>query len=130
MSEYGNPHYHTRSTLKLYSYLHSLSTFFRILYQTHSPIYTTSPLSQPLVLYHLQITAIMEAIDAEIGPLLTMGFQNFVEVLIKFTQLKKIVQVFGTFNSILVYYVLAHSMGQIIICIINVNMLSFEICSS
>ena len=35
-----------------------LSTFFfRILCQTHSPVYTTSPPSQPLVRYHLQITA-------------------------------------------------------------------------
>ena len=32
--------------------------FFRILYQTHLPVYTTSPASQPLVLYHLQITAV------------------------------------------------------------------------
>ena len=38
--------------------IHSLSTFFfYILYKTHSLIYITSPLSQPLVLYHLQITA-------------------------------------------------------------------------
>ena len=35
----------------------ALSThFIRILYQTHSPVYTTAPLNQPLVLYHLKIT--------------------------------------------------------------------------
>ena len=34
----------------------SLSTFFSHTLPTHSPVYT-SPLSQPLVLYHLKITA-------------------------------------------------------------------------
>ena len=53
-----DPHVHTSSTSYVYSYLHSISAFlFRILYQTHSPVCITSPLSQPLVLYHLQITA-------------------------------------------------------------------------
>ena len=41
-------HLHTSSTLLLYSYPHSLSAFFfRILCQTQSPVYTTSPLKQP-----------------------------------------------------------------------------------
>ena len=35
----------------------TLTFFFCILYRIHSPVYTTSPPSQPLVLYHLQITA-------------------------------------------------------------------------
>ena len=39
------PHLHTSSTSNLYSYLHPLVNFlFRtVLYQTHSPVYTTAP---------------------------------------------------------------------------------------
>ena len=47
---------HTSRTLWLHSNLHSHSTFFvGILYPNHSPVYTNYPLSQSLVLYHLQI---------------------------------------------------------------------------
>ena len=43
--------------ITLLLHLHYLSTFFfRRLYQTHSPVYTTSPPSRALVLYYLQIT--------------------------------------------------------------------------
>ena len=53
-----DPHYHTPSTSQLYSCQHSPSTFFfSIFYQTYSPVYSTSSLNQPLVLFHLQITA-------------------------------------------------------------------------
>ena len=53
-----DPHFHTSEdliTLLLHTF--TLIFFFRILCQTHSPVYTTSPLSQPLVLYRLQIIA-------------------------------------------------------------------------